>query len=210
MKRTIRICLFLNLFISPSFAQQVVKEDSIQKAKKDSIRIAHLMSQAVFPLIRNSENSGVIPVKDIQEMPDPSMKFKLLFNFTAWGSDSGVYRKIDWGLAEIGRIINLHVAAGVPKENLDIVLVIHGPSLNTLLTNENYRKKFNADNPNLEVLKQLIDLNAKLIACSQAELYFNIPREQMIPEVKNALSAQVAMSNYQLKGFVSYRISDGQ
>ncbi|MFI5153374.1 MAG: hypothetical protein ACHQET_08585 [Chitinophagales bacterium] len=210
MKRTTSLCFILSFLISASYAQHADKEDSVQKAKKDSIRIANLMSQAVFPLIKNSEYSGVIPVKDIQEMPDPSLKFKLLFNFTAWVNDSSARKKIDWGLAEIGRIINLHIAAGVPKENLDIVLVIHGPSLNTLLTNENYRKKFNVDNPNLDILKQLTDLKTKLIACSQAELYFNIPREQMITEVRNALSAQVAMSNYQLKGFVSYKISDEQ
>jgi intracellular sulfur oxidation DsrE/DsrF family protein len=210
MKRFISFCLLFNLFISNSFSQQTGKEDSVQKAKKDSIRLANLMSQAIFPLIKNSKNSGVIPVKDLQETPDRTMKFKLLFNFTAWGNDSSAPKKIDWGLAEIGRIINLHVAAGIPKENLDIVLVIHGPSLNTLLTNENYKKKFNVDNPNLDVLKQLIELNAKLIACSQAELYFNIPREEMIPDVKNALSAQVAMSNYQLKGYAPYKISDEQ
>jgi intracellular sulfur oxidation DsrE/DsrF family protein len=210
MKKTTSLCFILCFLISASYAQHADKEDSVQKAKKDSIRIANLMSQAVFPLIKNSENSGVIPVKDIQEMPDPSLKFKLLFNFTAWVNDSSARKKIDWGLAEIGRIINLHIAAGVPKENLDIVLVIHGASLNTLLTNENYRKKFNVDNPNLDVLKQLTVLNAKLIACSQAELYFNIPREQMISEVRNALSAQVVMSNYQLKGFVLYKISDEQ
>jgi hypothetical protein len=142
------------------------------------------------------------------EKPDPAIKYKLLFNMTIWPKDSASRRKLNEGFAEIGRIINLHVAAGVPKENLELAIVIHGGALNTYLKNEAFQKKFKLDNPNLGILKQFTDLHAELMACGQAEIFFRVPAEEMIPEVKTAFSAQVVLSTYQLKGYVLYNIEE--
>lgn len=127
---------------------------------------------------------------------------------TIWPKDSASRRKLNEGFAEIGRIINLHVAAGVPKENLELAIVIHGGALNTYLKNEAFQKKFKLDNPNLGILKQFTDLHAELMACGQAEIFFRVPAEEMIPEVKTAFSAQVVLSTYQLKGYVLYNIEE--
>lgn len=182
--------------------------DSIVRDVKDSLRWVNLKSTLIYPVIKNSEWSGALPVNGIGEMPDSTMKYKLLFNMTLWPKDSVSRRKLNDGLAEVGRVINLHVAAGVPKENLELVIVIHGGALNTYLSNEAFHKKFNVDNPNLAILKQFSDLHSRLLACGQAELFFNIPAESMIPAVKTALSAQVVLSTYQLKGFVLYNIQE--
>jgi len=183
--------------------------DSIEKEVKDSLRWAKLKAEYTYPLIKNSEWSMVVPVKNIQEKPDPSMRYKLLFNLTVWSSkDTAAIRQINGGLSEIGRIINLHVAAGIPKENLDIAIVIHGGALNVYLANEFYKKKFKVDNPNLDLFKQFTALKAKLMACGQAERYFGFVQEELIPEVRTALTAQVVLSTYQLKGYVLYNVSN--
>jgi intracellular sulfur oxidation DsrE/DsrF family protein len=180
--------------------------DSITKKVRDSLKWDRLKSTAIFPVIKNSEWSAAFPVSPVTENADPKMKYKLLFNMTAWSKDSASLRKINEGFAEIGRIINLHVAAGVPKENLELAIVVHGGALNAFLKNDLYRKKFKTDNPNLDILKQFEALNTKLIACGQAELFFNILGEDMLPEVKTAYSARVAISTYQLRGYVLYNI----
>jgi hypothetical protein len=191
-----------------SMSDRYVKSirDSVVKSIKDSIRWATLKTTALYPVITNSEWSGVFPVKNVTEKADPSMKYKLLFNMTAWTRDSA--KSINEGLAEIGRIINLHVAAGVPKENLELAIVVHGSALNVYLNNENYFKKFKTNNPNIDILKQFIRLNTHLIACGQAEIFFQIPPENMLPDVNTAYSARVALSTYQLKGYVLYDISN--
>jgi len=195
--------------ISKSFACYAKNiRDSIVKKVRDSLFWADLEKKAVYPLIKNSEMSGVFPVMNVTEKPDISIKYKLLFNMTLWPKDSTGRRKLNEGLAEIGRIINLHVASGVPRENLEIVIVIHGGALNTYLKNESFRKKFQTDNPNLDILKQFTDLHASLIACGQAEIFFSIPAENMIPEVRTAFSARVALSTYQLKGYILYNIEE--
>jgi len=201
---TARISDSLVKSISDHYAKTI--RDSVVKSIKDSIRWARLKTTALYPVITNSEWSGVFAVKNVTEKADPSMKYKLLFNMTAWTRDS--VKSINEGLAEIGRIINLHVAAGVPKENLELAIVVHGSALNVYLNNENYLKKFKTNNPNIDILKQFTALHAHLIACGQAEIFFQIPPENMMPEVKTAYSARVALSTYQLKGYVLYDISN--
>ncbi len=182
--------------------------DSLVKKMKDSIRWERIKSTATFPLIKNSEWSAAFPVPSVTENPDPTMRYKLLFNMVIWSRDSLSLRRINEGLAEIGRIINLHIAAGVPRDSLDLAIVIHGSALNVYLKNEVYQKKFKTDNPNLDILKQFIHIKTRLMACGQAELFTNIPAQDLIPEVRTAFSANVVLSTYQLKGYVLYNIVD--
>jgi intracellular sulfur oxidation DsrE/DsrF family protein len=182
--------------------------DSIVKELKDSIRWADLVKTASYPVIKNSKWSGAFPVSRVDEKVDPSIKYKLLFNMTLWSKDTTSRRQINDGLAEIGRVVNLHVAAGVPKENLELAIVVHGMAMNVYLKNEEYRRKFKMDNPNLDILKQFIAIKTNLLACGQAELFFNMPSDEFIPEVKTDYSAKVVLSTYQLKGYVLYNIEE--
>lgn len=195
---------------------KVLRKDSLQTKKdtvialkdstdyKDSVRIDKLMQTAERPIIKNSKWSGAIPVSGIDEKPDPKMKYKLLIEITWWEKDSAKLREISSSLAEVGRIINLHAAAGIDKKNIETVVVAHAGVLNAFLTNEKYQKKFHTDNPNLDIIKQLEKNNVKIIACGQAMHFANIPKEDLLPVVKVAISAKVALSTYISKGYVLY------
>ena len=197
-----------SLIKSASTQYSVRIRDSVVRKVKDSLKWDMAKKIAQYPLIKNSEWSLALPVLGVTEKIDPAMKYKLLFAMEVWGRDSAGKTKINEGLAEIGRIINLHIAAGVPKENLELAIVIHGAPMNVYLKNEVYQKKFKTNNPNLDILKQFIEIKTNLIACGQAEIYFNIPASDMIPEVKTAYSAKVALSTYQLKGYVLFNIEE--
>jgi intracellular sulfur oxidation DsrE/DsrF family protein len=205
MKQLLLLPTLLTLSVQ-SIAQPAKKDSLINAHKNDSVRMAKFFDEANYPLIKNSKWSGVIPIEGISEKPDPTMKYKLLVELREWPKDSVSVKEINPGLAESGRLINLHIAAGVPKENLETVIVVHGGALNVFLSNEAYRKKFKTDNPNLDLLKQFNALGIKLIACGQAMYFFNFPKEDMISEVKTALSAKVVLSTYQAKGFVLFPI----
>src|SRR5882762_2962871 len=73
--------------------------DSLEKVVKDSLHWATLKATAIYPLIKRSEWSGALPVKNVQEKPDPSLKYKLLFNVTVWPRDSSAKKEINGGLA---------------------------------------------------------------------------------------------------------------
>ena len=106
--------------------------------------------------------------------------------------------------AEIVRVINLHVASGIPLKKIYPVIVVHGPALNAFTTNEYFKEKFKMDNPNIKLINDLSALGTKFIACGQAMYFMDIKKESMLPLVKISLTAQTALSSYRLKGYLKY------
>jgi intracellular sulfur oxidation DsrE/DsrF family protein len=182
-------------------------KDTLTKDQQDSVRMAQLLSKASYPLIKSSKWSGVLPMTGVTEKPDPTMQYKLLMEDVIGIKDSAAAKEISDGLAEIGRIINLHIASGIAKKQLEVVAVVHGPALYALYTNEQYKKKYGIDNPNIVLIDELMKNGVKFIACGQAMNFFEVKQEDMVPNIRISLTAQTVLSNYQLKGFVLYPIT---
>lgn len=160
-----------------------------------------LFAKEEFPVINAGKYSGVFPVKHITEVPDPNLKYKLLFEITSENDDTS-HNESDYTLVEIARDINLHVASGIPLKNISVVIVAHGLGLHSILTDQAYQKKFKLNNPNQKLIKDLEKIGARFIACGQAMSFMNVSEEDLLPEVKISLTAQTALSGYQLKGYV--------
>jgi intracellular sulfur oxidation DsrE/DsrF family protein len=175
-----------------------IEKEFAEKAKWDKIK-----DIAVFPVLNAGEFSGVIPVKNPTEVPDPTIDYKLLFELTANNPDS-LAKEINSGLIEVVRKINLHVASGIPLKKIFPVVLIHAGALNAITTNKYYKEHYKLDNPNLKVINDLVNLGAKFIACGQAMAFFNIKADDLLPLVKISLTAQTVLSSYQLKGYVLY------
>jgi len=207
MKFKLILLLFCLATAFIATAQSADKKDAVI-SKKDSLRLAKFKAKGTYPLIKGSPFSGVLPVSGITEKPDNNLKYKLVISLTAGTKDPDKIKELNKGLAEIGRIINLHVAAGVPIENLVVVIVTHGPAILALLNDESFKKEFKAANPNLAIIKELESAGAKFIACGQAMQFLEVKNEDLLPTVKIALAAKVALSTYQLKGYAFYEIDE--
>ena len=198
------ICLLLVQF---GMTQTVVK-DSAQKAKEDSIKMKKLEAILTYPLINAGTFSGVVPVSNPDEIPDPSLNYKLLFELVD-NNKATEEKDINHGLTEICRIINLHVASGIPVKNITPIIVVHAAALRSFYINAIYQNKYKVDNPNITIVDELIKkTGARFIACGQAMNFFDVPREEMIPQVKVSLTAQTVLSHYQLIGYKLYEIRD--
>lgn len=125
----------------------------------------------------------------------------MLFELTANNPDS-VIKEINYGLAEVSRVINLHVASGIPVKKIFPVIVIHAGALNAITTDTFYKEHYKMANPNLKTIGELEKLGTKFIACGQAMAFFNIKKEDLLPSVKVSLTAQTVLTTYQLKGYV--------
>ncbi len=181
---SIQAALFLVLLISAlafiSNAQTSVKDKDTALARvvkatgkpEASALEKEFTSKAVYPLIKSSTWSGVIPVDNIDEKPDVNMHYKLLMEITTGFKDSAA-GKINDAIAEIGRLVNIHVQAGIPKQNIDLIIVAHGPILRSFYNNDVYKKKYKVDNPNIAVYNELLNAGAKFIACGQAMSFFS-------------------------------------
>jgi intracellular sulfur oxidation DsrE/DsrF family protein len=166
--------------------------------------------RSTFPAIKSASWAGVVPVQPIDERPDPNMQYKLLFELTGFalkGEDSSAKTEINIGLSEVARQINLHEANGIPRKNIHVVVVTHASAMYCFLTNEKYKKKYGIDNPNIALIKELQDYGVKMLVCGQAMTFFNLETEDLVPGIRQVLTAQTVISSYQLNGYVYYDMS---
>lgn len=215
MKKYFLLVVLFSSVLFPSFSQSskptndVDKKisDSILAANKDSIKWAKLSKLAYFPVIKAGTYSGVLPVAGVDEIPSPKRQYKILFEFTEGIKDSS-HKKLNPGLVEIARVINLHVASGIPLSHIHPIIVTHGPSLFSIESNQAYQDKYKKDNPNYQLILDLMKCGAKFIACGQAMDFLEIKKDELFPGVKVSLTAQTALSNYIGQGYVWYDISE--
>ncbi|MFK7957802.1 MAG: DsrE family protein [Lysobacterales bacterium] len=95
------------------------------------------------------------------------------------------------------RFLNMHGAAGVPAENLQVALVVHGAAAMDL-TREKRKGETNAS---AELIAALIEAGVSIELCGQTAAYRNIQPTDLLPGVKMALSAMTAHARLQQKGY---------
>lgn len=162
------------------------------------------MQMAQYPLIRSHPLTLVLPVEGVDERPDTTMQYNILFNWTWAARDSVKAKRTNFGLQEIGRIINLHIASGIPRNKMNIVVAAYGYTPFALINNEAYRAKFNTDNPNSKLLQELVENGVKFLVCGQAMGFLDVEKKSLLPGLKVAYTSQTVLSSYQLKGYVRF------
>ena len=139
----------------------------------------------------------------IDYTPDPETKYNIVIDFLAYSKleekETMDAKALNWGLSQIARLINLHVASGIPAENIHVVAAVHGYAGRSFLTDEAYKERYNIPNPNRRVINQLAEYGVDFLVCAQS--LGNITREELLPEAKISLTAQTVITEYQLKGY---------
>lgn len=163
-------------------------------------------STSFLPVIRHPYAS-VMNVDQIDIKPDPNIKYNIVIDLTTFAKPEGVEgstdeidpKSLNWGLAEIGRILNLHVGAGIPKDNINIVAAVHGMAYESFLNNETYLEQHKIENPNIPLLEELSDAGVKFLMCGQS--LGNTKKSELLPFTNITLTAQTTLSEYQMKGY---------
>lgn len=150
----------------------------------------------VNPVIKKFGTVTEVPFS--VENPDPKMNYKIIVEVS---SDNTKPEAVHEFFDKVAAVVNLHALGGVPANKLHVVMVIHGPAAQFVINNEEYKKKFNVDNPNVPLFKELKDAGVKIFVCGQSLNKRNIPKENVTPEVSPALSAITTLTTYQLKGY---------
>lgn len=222
--RKIAILIFANLVCLIGFTQKInldslhAKKDSALRAMihEDSLKIEKqyaqmehwekLKASVQFPAIQGGTFSGIVPVNDVTEIPDPNIEYKILFEYV-YGNPDSIAKEPNQALVEIARVINLHVASGIPANKIKPVVLVHAKGLEAICNNAYYQEHYKTDNPNLKLIKDLENAGAKFIACGQAMAFFSVEKKDLLPEVKVVLSAQTILTSYQLKGYVWRKVN---
>ena len=128
-------------------------------------------------------------------------KFKVLFDVSKQ-ADAG---ELNRNLVSAARFINMHTAAGVKEKNIKIAIVLHGGAAKDVTRADYYKgaqegadKKENA---NAALVKALTEHGVDFYVCGQTAAYYDIKNEDLLPDVKMALSAMTAHALLQQKGY---------
>lgn len=179
-------------------------------ANTEAQRTAALMAneaKLIYPLYKGSFEMGVMPVDAATYPFQHKGVSKIAFDLSAPTADSA-RNTMNTGLLEAMRILNLHVAAGVPKDKLDVVVVFHGPAAPSFMNDANYTKRFKMNNPNTALIQQLKDNGVKIVVCGQTMGLRNFTIDQFAPGVMKAYSARTAISDLQQRGYAVYTLSE--
>ena len=150
----------------------------------------------VNPVIRSYGQVYQIPTAD--HKPDPSIKYKILVELTENASKPDSLNEY---LEALATLINLHAAEGVPKENIQMAVVMRKMATYGVFGNELYKEKFKCDNPNMQLLKELMDAGVEFYVCGQTMLKRNIDTKKLVQGTKIASSGLTAITTLQLKGY---------
>lgn len=155
-----------------------------------------MAQQKVNPVIKSY--GAVYQLPKAAHHPDPKVNYKILVELTENASKPDSLN--EW-LEAIATLINLHAAEGVPKENIHVVVVLRKMATYAVFGNAMYKEKFNVENPNLELLKELHDAGTEFYVCGQTMLKRNISENKLVAEAKIASSGLTAITTYQLQGY---------
>lgn len=173
-----------------------------------SARTAALKAHAdklIYPVYKGAIEMGVMPVTPTYAFMHKG-KCKIAFDMSESTPDSA-RNELNTGILEIMRTINLHVAAGVKKEDIEAVVVFHGPAAASFMNNEMYNKRFKMNNPNLALIKSLNDNGVKMVICGQTLALRDMTLDAFPAGIMKSYSAVTAISDLQQRNFKVYSIA---
>jgi len=138
-------------------------------------------------------------IADVEnEFPiEEGTEFRVVFDLV----DAAEPGEINRGIESLARFINMHVAHGVPAENIHLAIVAHGRAVHDLTVDAHYEPLKGAPNANAALVAILAEHNVRFFVCGQSAAYNDVSNEDLLPEVTMALSAMTAHAQLQQEGY---------
>ena len=127
-----------------------------------------------------------------------STEFKVVFDIMSTPEDLA---QLNASIETAARFLNMHGQSGVSPENMKVALVVHNKASKDIISNEAYQKRYGMDNPNSEMVSQLMDAGVEFIFCGQSSSSRGFPKEETIEGVQLSLSAMTALIQLQNDGY---------
>lgn len=159
-------------------------------------QVSFAQSSAQFPLVKGY--GGIYEVPDATERPDPSLDYKIIVDLSTGADDP---KQISRWVDNVARLMNLHGLAGVKKEQMHVKVVIHGGAIFTVMNDENYQKKYEADNPNLKVYEALKEAGVDIYVCGQSMRARGLTKSDIWEGIEIAHSALTTFTTYVPQGY---------
>ena len=139
------------------------------------------------------------PVPGITALPADT-EFSVAFDVATPATEGTANRGFD----SAARFLNMHVANGVPQENIRLVVVVHGKASLDLLDDAARAANPAAGgsaNGSAKLVAALLEEDVRFILCGQSAAAYGITPDDLIPGVEMSLSAMTAHALLQQNGF---------
>ncbi len=156
--------------------------------------------QDKYPVIEGY--GGIVAVEGDVFKPDPNQEYKLIFDVTLRPGEPG---DVNPGLDGVARVLNLHVYAGVPKENLHVVVAVRQGGTYSVMKNDFYQEKYEVDNPNIDLIRKLKEAGVDIYVCGQTLNRAKIAVDNVLNDVEVAVSTFTTTTHFRMKGYAYYK-----
>lgn len=139
----------------------------------------------------------IAPVKGAAPFPEGA-HFKVRFDTREQADAGGLNRTF----TSAARFINMHAAAGVPLDKLELAIVIHGGAVHDVVNATRYALvSEEKENANAALIAALMKKGVKFYVCGQSAAYYDVEKEDLLPEVELSLSAMTAHALLDAEGY---------
>ncbi|GGK54645.1 DsrE family protein [Salinarimonas ramus] len=139
----------------------------------------------------------VVPVPDATPQFEGA-PYEVVFNITQDRPGDG---RVSPGLASVARFVNLLAMSDMDPAASDLVAVLHGPATAAVISNDAYVARFGAQNPNIELIRQLEDAGVEVVVCGQAVAGAGFSYEAVLEPVEISVSAMTELAQRQMQGY---------
>ncbi|UAB78158.1 DsrE family protein [Erythrobacter sp. SCSIO 43205] len=136
------------------------------------------------------------PVEGMNPLPEGA-SFAIAYDVAQQAEDGILNRR----LATPARFYNMHVAAGVPAENISLVVVIHGRAVFDLVTDDAREARDMAPNASDSMVKAMLAEGIRFVICGQSAAAYGVDAKEFIEGVELELSAMTAHALLQQDGY---------
>lgn len=151
--------------------------------------------EAQFPIIKNF--GGIYEIPDSVD-PEQNMEYSIVIDLKTLQRDKA---SLNPGLNNVARMMNLHGLGGVKAEDLNVAVVIHGGATDLVIDNEAYQKRYELDNPNLELIDTLKEAGVEIFVCGQSLIAREYGFDEINPQITKGLSMLTVFTTYMNKGY---------
>ncbi|MDZ7756401.1 DsrE family protein [Rhodohalobacter sp.] len=155
-----------------------------------------IAQEANFPIIKNY--GGIYEIPNSVD-PEPDREYKIVIDLKTLQRDKS---SINPGLNNVARMINLHALGGVKHENLKVSVAIHGGATDVTLTNKAYQKRYEMDNPNILLIKELKEAGVELYVCGQSLIAREYEYAEIHEQITFGLSMLTVFTTHVQNGYV--------
>jgi intracellular sulfur oxidation DsrE/DsrF family protein len=146
------------------------------------------------PLI--SDYGRIAAVESDMSIPETTV-MRVAFDVTNQ-ADAGEFNR---SISSAARFLNMHVAAGMPAENIHLAIVLHGSAVHDVTNAAHYDDLMQTPNANAPLIATLIEHGVEFYVCGQSAVYHDVENAALLPGVNMALSAMTAHALLQQNGY---------